>query len=285
MINNKIRVAILGCCASREMFNYTNKFEVRATVYSSIISLFENKINASMDDCKTVADSFFQARNTYFDFNKLTFQYLNEVNSRADYLIIDFAETVSDYYFVHVQENGIEYETKITANQYVKNLLLKLGYKFDKMSSRDIDINQIVQKLFESIFSIYPKERVILNKVSFSKFYQDSNYGIFRFEQHYRMEPRNLDKVRAFESEAAKYVLPENILESFDYCLSDKQHKYGCSPLHYMDDDYYYLAHRFENFFGLIADKELYNSYSNLYQNNRLAIQKNNVGNNTTDLC
>ena len=278
MIGHKIRVAILGCCASREMFNYTDQFEVRATVYSSIISLFEDKIYAEMGDCKEAADSFFQARNTYFDFNKLTFNYLSEVASKADYLIVDFAETVSDYYLVCVDKNDVFYNTKITANQFVKNVLIKLGYKFEKLSSNDIDIIQIVKKLFENIFSIYPKERVILNKVSFAKITVDSNFELRPYNCHYRLDQKNIDKVRAFEREAEKYVLSENILEPVDYCLSDKDHKYGCSPLHYTEDDYYFMAHRIEKLFGLVSDKDLYDSYFQLYKNSRVMLINNASG-------
>lgn len=268
MFNNKVRIAILGCCASRELFNYTEKFEVKATVYSSIISLFENKIDVSMDDCVEAADSYFQARNTYLDFNKLTFEYLSQLSSKSDYLVIDFAETVSDYFFVNVCSNNNNYNAKITANPFVKNVLVKRGYKYDKLSSMNVDIKLIVKLLFQDIFLIYPKDRVLLNQVSYSNAYIDQKEIKF-FSDHYRLKQENIKKVRSFEAEAKKYVEPNNVLEPIEICLSNKEHKYGCSPLHYTDDDYYFMAQRIENQFGYISDNKLYEVYCNLYKNSR----------------
>lgn len=274
MLNNKIRVAVLGCCASREMFNYTSKFEVRATVYSSIIALFENKINVEMDDCIRAADSHFQARNTYLDFNKLTFEYLAKLDSRADFLIIDFAETVSNYYLVNVCDEKANYEAKITANPFVKNVLNNKNYRYEKKSSQDIDIKALVEKFFTNVFLIYPKDRVILNRVSFSKFYIDAE-TVMPFIDNYRLKQENLDRVRKFENEAKNFVDAKNILEPIEYCASDKKHLWGQSPVHYFVDDYNFMARRLENMFGFITENELYESYCNLYKNSREMMLKN----------
>lgn len=260
----KVKLSVLGCCVSREMFNYTDDFEIVGVVYSSYISLFEDKIDISLAECISCISSQFQARNAYLEFNKTVFEYLKQ--NKGDYIILDFAEVVDEFYIVENELDGKE--IKIVATPNIKEILNFKGYKFKRISSSDCEISAIVKELFENLLNIYPKERILLNKASYAKFYIRNN-ALYKFTDHYRLTKKNMDKVRAFEAEAEKYLNKSNIFLPIDNVISNGEHKYGCSPVHYFDDDYYFMAHRFCEKFGLIHDRALYMSYAELYKNGR----------------
>ena len=266
----KIKLSILGCCVSREVFNYSNDFEIASAVYSSFISLFENKIDVSLSECSSCISPQFQARNTYLELNKTVFEYLKQ--QKGDYLILDFGEVVNEFYNIENEDGNIV--TRVVANPYIKEILTVKGYKFSRVSSMNCDISFIVKNLFDKLFDIYPRENILLNKVSFSRFFYLNN-SICKFLNHYRLTQNNLKKVRVFEDEAEKYLDKCNVFQPVNNVLSNGEHKYGCSPVHYFDEDYYFMAHRFREKFGLINDKLLYMSYVELFEKERCMLLRN----------
>ena len=261
----KVDVSVLGCCVSREMFNYTDKFKVVSAVYSSFISLFEKKIAVSYDRCCRVVSPQFEARNAYLELNKKVFEYLQE--NKADYLILDFAEVINEFYLL--EDNFIEEDNtdiKIVATPFIKEILADMNIKMVRASSSSCNIQLIVRKLFEQLYLLYPQDHIILNRTTLCKYYIDESGEIRPFQDHYRLKNANVKKVYDFEQEAAKYVCTSNILQPISCALSNGNHKYGCSPVHYTDEDYYYMAYRIENKFDLITEEKLYNSYCDLYQ-------------------
>lgn len=258
----KPKISVLGCCVSREMFNFSCNFDVVSTVYSSFISMFEPKIDISYDDCVAAISPHFQARNAYLECNKKVFEYLDD--KKGDYLLIDFAEVVDDYYDVEADKNSGSH-VRIVANPVMKELLSKKGFNYTRISSRDCDIEGIVKNLFDHVFSLYAKEKVILNKTTLSDYYIEGE-EIRKFEEHYRLLQKNIDKVRAFEKEAEKYVFESNVLSPLNYSFSDVKHQHGLSPVHYTPEDYLFMIHRLEKKFGIITDNILYDSYSALYE-------------------
>ena len=264
----KTKISVLGCCVSRELFNYSDKFNIVSTVYTSFISLFEDKMEISMEDCLNAIESNFQARNVWLECNKEVFNFLK--GNKGEYLIIDFGETINGFYEVNVaKENEKNKTVRVAATQFTRKCLEKNSIPFKFVPSQDCNVQEIVRKLFENIFSIYPKENVYLNKTTLSRWYVDQEGNIQPFGNFYRLTEQQVSTVRAFEREARQYLPKENVLEPLPYAFSDGAHKYGLSPVHYCDDDYRFMAHRMERLFKRIENEALYNSYSSLYSNTK----------------
>ncbi len=269
----KTKISVLGCCVSRELFNYTDKFNVVSTVYSSFISLFEDKIEVSMDDCLKAIESNFQARNVWLECNKEVFNYLK--SQKGNYFLIDFGETINGFFEITQSTEKNEFrKVRIAATQYTRKFLEKNCIPFEFVSSQNCDIKIIVKKLFEQIFAIYPREKVYLNKTTLCRWYIDEQGQIQPFGDFYRLKEQQISTVRAFEKEAMQYLPKENVLEPLPYAFSNGTHKYGLSPVHYSDDDYRFMAHRMEKFFNQIENDKLYNSYSCLYEDAKTLLIK-----------
>lgn len=234
-----IKVSVLGSCVSREMFNYSNNFEVISTVYSSYISLFEDKIDVTQDDCRIPTISKFESRNVYLEFNKKVFDYLEK--NKADYLLIDFAEVINEYYLVSNKDYD-DLKVKIVATPSIKEILIKKNYDLTRVTSSDCDFKKLMKMLFDNLCKIYDKDKIFLIKTPFSKFYIGKDNKIHIFSSHYRLLQKNIDRVRKFENEAIKYLNAENIIDFNKNIIADENHKYGCSPVHYADFEYEYMV-------------------------------------------
>lgn len=247
-MGNKVNVSVLGCCVSREVLNYSNKFNVISTVYSSYISLFEERIPVTIEDCENCISPNFKARNAYLECNKKVFEYLAE--KKAEYIILDFAEVVNDYYQIKVPYATSVKPTKIVADPNIRALLMYKKIEMERVSSRNCNIPQIIEKVFSELLKMYPVEKIILNQTTFASFYWDINGQKIEFQNHYRLDERNIKKVRDFEMQFAQYLPKRNIIPPLLDAVSHIEHKYGCSPIHYTDETSLQLVQRIENFFN-----------------------------------
>lgn len=239
-MDKKIKVSILGSCVSREMFNYTNEFEVVSTVYTSYISLFEKTIDVSIEDCSLDTISKFEARNAFLEFNKKVFDYLKD--HKGDFLLIDFAEVVNEYYLVNKKNSNDIINIKIVATPSVKAILTNKNYDLTRITSSDCNIEKIVGQLFNNLLQIYDKNKIYLIKTSFSNLYIGQDSKLHLFSSHYRLLSKNILRVRKFEDEASKYLNKANIVNFDMNVVANEQHKYGCSPVHYADFEYVYMT-------------------------------------------
>lgn len=253
-----IKIKVLGCCVSREMFNYTDKFKVVKGVYSPLNTLSEPPFPVDREMIDRVVPNRFYANMVDLECRKNIFGYLKEES--ADYLILDFAEVITDFYCV-------ENRGRLPATEHYKALLDALGLLYVKQKHTECDVGALVQKLFEELTLIIPTEKIILNRASYGEYYLEEENGrmtLKPFVGHYRLRPESLARVRAFENEAMKYLGKGLVLQPVR-CLSDGAHKYGVSPVHYADCSYRFMARRLEHTLGAISEKEFYAAYERQY--------------------
>lgn len=254
-----IKIKVLGCCVSREMFNYTDKFKVVKGVYSPLNTLIELPFPVDREMIDRVVPNRFYAKMVDLECRKNIFGYLKEES--ADYLVLDFAEAITDFYCV---ENRV----RLPATEHYKAVLNALGLPFKKQKYTECDVTALVQKLFEELSSIISTEKIVLNRASYGEYYLKEENGritIEPFVGHYRLRPESLARVRAFEDEASKYLGKGLVLQPLRHCLSDGAHKYGVSPVHYADCSYRFMARRLEHTLGAISEKELYAEHERQY--------------------
>ena len=254
-----IKIKVLGCCVSREMFNYTDRLEVTKCVYTPFITLNEPPFPVDREAIDRVAPNRFFANMLDLECRKKIFGYLKE--GQADYLILDFAETVTDFYRI---ENGV----RLPATEHYKALVTELHQPYERQKYTNCSVESIVKKLFEELSSVISSDKIILNRATYSKYYLKEEYGrmkIYPFTDHFRLLPEAQARVREFENQALKYLGGAPVLPPLEACLSDGAHKYGVSPVHYADCSYRFMARRLEHTLGAISEKELYAEHERQY--------------------
>lgn len=266
-----IKVSVLGCCVSREMLNYTNKVEVARCIYSSYVTLFEKEVPFSLQKIENTIQNNFYSKMVWLECSKNVFEYLKQ--APVDFLIVDFAETVTD--ILTFVLNGNTY--LLPATEHYKALLLQNNCPYNKISYQSCEIENIIERLFFALTEIFPLEKIILNLASYSKKYYENDSGTYAlksFSDHYRLQPERLRQVRLYESAFLKRMKGRGIvLEPIENCISDGNHKYGKSPVHYTETCYHLMAKRLEHVLGIATEEEMFQAYQkSIEEQNKMMI-------------
>lgn len=237
----KIRIAILGSCVSREIFNYCKEdYEITVYIYRSPIeTIFEKPIR--VDFQKFIADSNFAKRMVFNEFNKLTFDTIQK--NKADYLILD----ISDCRFSIIEVQLADYTTRIVYTKdtidNLKNLIANgsldiVDYKIINISSiTNEEWDRYVDSYVNEILSIYEEDRIILNKVKVCTKYLDKNMCIQRFPAD-DMSISSIERIKLLEKLLLKKMPKSSVLENPPAMLANIDHHLGLNPLHYFDQVY-----------------------------------------------
>lgn len=248
--NKKKRVAIIGSCATRDIFNskfvenYKEQYEVVADQqHMSIISLMSESIDVNTDNIEGDVTPFY--KNVFKqDIQKDFLQRL--VDSQPDYLIIDF---YADVFYGTIQVQGDKFLTS-KKWQYkkmspFKHIEVNEEYSIYKNSDEFMDMWKMKFDEFVAFTTKnIPKMKIVVNGAKFLNIGKDENgthvlcdvledkrkvFHINRFNMMwnfldaYASYKHNLTKL---EFDAKKYHCP-------------KGHKWGWFYVHY-NSEYYY---------------------------------------------
>lgn len=268
----KIKISSLGCCVSREMLNYSKNLVVVRSAYNNFNTMLEKPVNIPFEVCSKAININFQARNVYLELNKKVFDFLAE--EKCDYLILDFAEVITPNIEVcfpdeYMGENCSQKQIKIPLNDFTLSVLNELNISYKKVPFDESLVDKIVDFLFLNLQKIVPIEKIILNRTTLSeKNIEDiDNKFILKDNlENYRLEKNRKALVRRFEDSAMNKLTKQNIvLEPLENTFSEKNHKYGNSPVHYSFPSYEFMISRLEYKLGIISVDQLYESYEKVF--------------------
>lgn len=241
--SNKIRIAVLGSCYSRNMFNsgeyfnpnYKDVYDVVFTQFhSSVTSAVSSPVNLNYSSEKYIKDS--QLQYVKRDFQKNIFNELSRVN--CQYIIIDF--------FVDATQPLI----KTNDNNYVSGNLHLRETKLLKCW-KDIDfIRQVENEEYfikwkedlniymDNISKIVPLEKIILVKGRSAYAYKDkfgNRHNVknpkLSIQQNYFWERMNNHFLKS-------YPRVKVIDMTEDFWIADFKHPFGASLVHYSSEFY-----------------------------------------------
>lgn len=228
---DKTRVLVFGSCVSRDAFELVENIEGRFVVVdyfarSSFASLaFPKMVNQEVLE-RVVSP--FQKRMVFRDMNKCFFERL--AIRDYDFILVDLID--DRFNIVGGSGGGVTYSNELRAAMRPKKPAC-----FIRSGSKDyIELwERGASKVFDLIFSLGLERRVFINKVFWSELPSGKSFDSY---------PCFLGSGQANEYLASRYSFLERHfgVDGLDYgrdlFVSDFDHKWGCSPFHYVNDFY-----------------------------------------------
>jgi hypothetical protein len=244
---NKIRIAEVGSCVSRDPFN--SKFVPNYKDFFEIVS-FQNQMSTISLMADPIPYDAYQAKGDISQFNKENF--LTEldksilyrlITTRPDYLILDF---YGDVYYGAREVNGSFITNKIWMFKKVsifKDLQLGKEYKVTKDPDHYFrlwkpNIDAFMRFMQENI----PDCKIIVNKARFVDQYYDHEQQRIQKISERIDKPRNLKLMNEMWDRMDQYLLDHYSVRALDYegkqYLGDEHHLWGLFFVHYTKDFY-----------------------------------------------
>ena len=244
--NEKISISIYGCCASREMFNYSDKFDVQFYVMRNpIVTMFSPSLFVECRE-KDPNISPFLNRMLYYDFYKKAWKEFLE--HKSDYCLIDFGDVRYDYYeFLH---NGARISKNEQSQNFIKKICAEMGGTYDLkykiINIKDItdeEINFLMEKFCRDLLKVYRPNHIVLNKIKLAtKFVTVNKFDSVVNE--FSSDDWTLDReaiIKRFENVFLKLVPGCKVLEfpPKELMISSENHYLGDKhPFHWIPEIY-----------------------------------------------
>lgn len=228
------KVDIIGTCLTRELFNYTNEYEVKTyLMQQSIYTLDSNPFPIEQNDIELTDNYQFKVRMLYYEFNKIAFQKLTE--NPSEYLIVDFADQIRDFVVLDDYDN-----IKLIATSAVKEVLNKLNIKYhiyniDALT--DEEIYFFMQQFVEIILTLYDSKKIILNKYQIQNEYYENNEKKYIDENNWVCRRRK--SVEKLEKMFQSLIPNCKILETKYEPIIDINHRLGGPHPGHFEEIYY----------------------------------------------
>ncbi|WP_010632822.1 DUF6270 domain-containing protein [Sporolactobacillus vineae] len=244
---NKIRIAEIGSCVSRDPFN--SKFVPNYKDFFEIVS-FQNQMSTISLMADPIPYDAYRAEGDISQFNKENF--LTELDksilyrlltTRPDYLILDF---YGDVYYGAREVNGSFITNKIWMFEKVsifKELHLGKEYKVTKDADRYFNLwKQNADAFMRFMQENLPDCKIIVNKARFVDQYYDHEQQRIQSIAEHIDKPRNLKLMNEMWDRMDCYLLDHYSVRALDYgekkYLGDENHLWGLFFVHYTKDFY-----------------------------------------------
>jgi len=260
-----MKINIFGSCYSRELFNYSNKYEVNCYVLQqSLFTIFSNPLPIKLEDARSVDNTSFMNRMMYYEFNKLGLPSILENDSEK--LVIDFADCRYDIYeienlqgskIIYTHDARATFDNIMNQAQYA-NLKRKYVNVVNDLSNKEL--NNIMKRFCNEILKKYKPENIILNKMRMAKWYYENNKKIdFINNFHLSREPF----IHKIETLFLKYIPNCKVLKTRFLPIANINHRFGGPhPLHFEDIYYQYKMNVLDS---LITNSNRINKIENEY--------------------
>lgn len=243
-------INIWGCCIARDIFSITNdtEFDVdKYITFSSPVSCTRKKLNFLENlDCSTFDLPPSVKRSVEFDLKKNGIEYLNQ--SDAEWMLIDIADARLNLVEAIIKNEPILIGTKSAYwSKAEKNVLShiktfdpfsKLNYIFP-WALKDEELHAAIVKFANMIKAKYSQNKIIFNQVRMIPYYVSESGNLKTYNKYILIDERNkiIDKCTRWILEE----IPEcHVIEMPNEVMGKYNHKWGLSPLHYVDEYYYY---------------------------------------------
>lgn len=237
-----MKINIFGSCYTRELFNYSEKYEVNCYVLQqSLFTLFSNPLPIKLEDARSVDNTSFMNRMMFYEFNKLGLKSVLE--SEGEKLVIDFADCRYDIYeienvegakVIYTHDARATFDNIMTQEKY-KNLQRKYVSVIDFSNK---ELNTIVEKFCAEILKKYKPEDIVLNKMKMAKYYYEKNEKTTFVNNFHLSREKFISKI---ENLFLKHIPNCKVLKTKFLPLANINHRFGGPhPLHFEDIYYQY---------------------------------------------
>jgi len=249
-------INILGCCYSRELFNYQKEHCVKTYVLQqSLFTMFASPLPISLKDARSVDNTNFMNRMMYYEFNKLGLTQI--LNSDVDKLIIDFADCRYDIYeleepkgckIIYTHDARATFDNIMQKDKYAN---LKRNYVNVVDTFTEDKLLEVVGKLCDKLLQKYKPENIILNKVNMAKGYYE-NGNKFDFVNNFHLSRESF--IHKVEDIFLKLMPECKVFRPKYDPIANINHRFGGPhPLHFEDIYYQYKMDLMDN---LISGKD-----------------------------
>lgn len=235
-------VFIWGSCISRELFNYTEAFDLTGyLLQNSIQTLQAEAVEIPEEDVK--GSSNFTKRMFLMESRKTAVQYFQD--HKADYLMIDTCDC-RNHVWRNKRNPKIRFCSSITADQTMA--LPKYNEEYEKISVFAIteeEWDAYVDHFCDVITQVYPVERIILNKFRFAEDYiKDGEVLPFPNQELYR----GFGRITASIEQKIEERLPGiQVISPEEHTIGDYYSHIGTSAMHFLDEIYMRQAKKLED--------------------------------------
>ena len=248
MLLRKINVNVLedkyidiwGSCVSRDIFGDIKGHVKNYIARQSIISLFQSPINIFDDSIKN--DSQFQLRLLKSDLHKDAI--FNLKKEHAKWLILDFID--ERFSLVKI---GSSYATG--SSEFYKSIpnaknypVLKRAFKDGVLLLDEVPVEKYLKDFISKITNIY--EHIIIHKVFLvDVYFKDGHF--YRFDDIKLANNKVVNKMLSEYYKLVQKHLPNSIIvEAYGFPAS-ASHKWGLSPMHFVDEYYADIKKQIQN--------------------------------------
>ena len=257
-------IDIFGTCLSRELFNYTDKYDVKTYIMQqSIYTMDSRPFPIDLSKIFTRDDYKFKNRMIYYDFNKLAVSKLKEQPS--EYLVIDFGDQSRDVVVLDDYEDVRLLGTK----DVLDNLdSLKIKYHIENIEEYDSKkIFNCIKNFVDVILSIYDRNKIILNTVQLQNEYYVNGEKKFIDDNVFVYKRRNF--IKMLESIFLELIPECKILYTKYNPILDINHRFGAPfPAHFEPIYYEYRMNVLDALIQGLDLSAVDESYQEIYTKN-----------------
>ncbi len=289
MNKKTIHISTLGSCVSRDSFeickNSPDYDEENENCY--VIDRYAHNVNPLSYLCEPFSEQYvelikeelnnsksvnFKKRNFIFDLNKGAFDFLAE--KKSEWLIVDLAAMR----FELIKIAGGGYIISEMLNELLKNVedrksvpsLNELA-KGEIKRPADFDREQIQRSyklFFDKVLSLYKEDRIILLQAKHALVFVNESTREFVFDTPKREQVVNVENQFMCDMyDYAKSRLKKaHFIPSLPVLIGNREHKWGISGLHYVDEVYSYF-YRAIDFITNNRNKKIEDIYISNLQN------------------
>ncbi|MCD7729466.1 MAG: DUF6270 domain-containing protein, partial [Clostridia bacterium] len=234
-IGSKHTVDIWGACISRDIFNYGNDLTVGKYILQNPPHTLKGK-PYFVDENKIEAGSDFVRRMTKLALYKQAINYYED-NFKSEYIMIDGANCGCAVSVINNDPNFVFARTP-TIDKVLLYLQQKDNIQFKTVSPYDISDNDwynYMKNFCGLLLEKYSENHIILNKFKHSRYYIKSDGEIAEFKNWSNKANDFSEKINKIICDILPNCL---VLEPCRFYLSDPEHRFGFSTLHYIDEVY-----------------------------------------------
>lgn len=188
----KVKLSVLGCCLSRNIFNAPNVievFDVKRFGFQIVPwSCFGQGLGIPYEMIQKVVSAPFEQRILDYNLNKTTLQHFEQ--EKVDYMVIDLV--ACSFVMYEINYDGKKIYTRMghgdAALNKMKNMdfFKEKGFSYRKLSYKDLDDSMVKKGLLQFVDWLkknFSQEQIIICKSYFPQKYINSNLQVVEYSK------------------------------------------------------------------------------------------------------
>jgi len=297
---NKITFNSFGSCVSRDVFRYSNKYDVDVDIQRN---LFENLVAPPItlhDLDKLNLENYLQHYEKFMVINNFTKGFTQDLlNSKANYLLIDLSVerwNILRVYDKHNYSHNIFYPNNYGNDKYkdaFNKIIENENFNYQVINLKQTNLQKIRRRFEDAVkllLTKYQPSHIVILELKLAHQYLLNNKTLRTYDHEYwKINESNefLEKLYSILTE----LLPNSpVIKMPTDTIGQENHLWGPAPLHYTDSYYEYVCNCLDTITGqsyIHTLNQLYNEqclknkifYNNLLYENRISNLEEKINN------